>query len=182
MKNKKAAMEMSMGTIVTIVLLMSVLVMGIFFVQKIFGAGTNAVDLTEQQLQSEIGKLFSEDAKVVIYPSSRNIELEPGERGEIGIGIKNIATTAGAATTFNYMAVTDGNGCGLTDEQIENWIIIRKSGSIPVGIGDTGVVRIPFQSPEGTPNCLAGFKINVYRGEGTSDPYKSESFDVVIQS
>ena len=38
--NKKAAMEMSVGTIVTIVLLMSVLVLGIFMIQKIFSGST----------------------------------------------------------------------------------------------------------------------------------------------
>ena len=43
-KSKSGAMEMSVGTMVTIVLLMIVLVLGIFFIQKIFGAGTNAID------------------------------------------------------------------------------------------------------------------------------------------
>ena len=41
MKSKRGAMEMSVGTIVTIVLLMSVLVLGIFLVQKIFKTGMN---------------------------------------------------------------------------------------------------------------------------------------------
>ena len=53
-KNKKAAMEMSVGTIVTIVLLMSVLILGIFLVQNIFKSAKGAVDLTDKQLKNEI--------------------------------------------------------------------------------------------------------------------------------
>ena len=51
MKNKKAAMEMSMGTMVTIILLVVVLVLGIFFIQKIFSSGSNAIDTVDNQVQ-----------------------------------------------------------------------------------------------------------------------------------
>ena len=57
--NSKGAMEMSVGTIVTIVLLMSVLVLGLYFVQKIFASGSNAIDSVDSQVQSEINRLFS---------------------------------------------------------------------------------------------------------------------------
>jgi len=56
-KNKKGAMEMSVGTIVTIVLLMSVLVLGVFLVQKIFQSSTNVVDQVDQQVQNQINQL-----------------------------------------------------------------------------------------------------------------------------
>ena len=54
MKNKKAAMEMSVGNIVTIVLLMTVLVLGIILVQRIFTSGVGVVDLTDEQLSGTI--------------------------------------------------------------------------------------------------------------------------------
>ena len=57
-KNTKGAMEMSVGTIVTIVLLMSVLVLGIFFVSKIFTSSNNAIDSIDSQVQSEINQIL----------------------------------------------------------------------------------------------------------------------------
>jgi len=79
-KHKKAAMEMSVGTIVTIVLLMSVLVLGIFFVQKIFRTGTNAIDTIDSEVQNQISQLFSEEGKkVAIYPTSRQITLKKND-------------------------------------------------------------------------------------------------------
>lgn len=44
MFSKKAAMEMSMGTIVTIVLLMSVLILGLVFVKNIMCSGIILTD------------------------------------------------------------------------------------------------------------------------------------------
>jgi len=82
MKSKKAAMEMSVGTIVTIVLLMSVLVLGLFLVQKIFNLGTGAVDAIDSQVQNEITKIFTEEGKsVAIYPSSGEI-IKEGQRSK----------------------------------------------------------------------------------------------------
>ncbi len=69
MKSRKGAMEMSMGTVVTIVLLMSVLVLGIFLVQKIFKVGTSAIDGIDAKIQGEINEMFADEGeKVIIYP------------------------------------------------------------------------------------------------------------------
>ena len=57
-KNRKAAMEMSVGTIVTIVLLMSVLILGIFLVQKVFRSGSNAIDSVDDEIQNQIIQSF----------------------------------------------------------------------------------------------------------------------------
>ena len=78
--NKTGAMEMSVGTIVTIVLLMSVLVLGIFLIQKIFKTGTSAIDIVDTQITDEMSKLFATEGKnLVIYPSSQQITLRKGD-------------------------------------------------------------------------------------------------------
>src|SRR3989344_5225911 len=91
-KTKIGAMEMSVGTIVTIVLLMSVLVLGIFLVQKIFKTGTSAIDVVDSQIQAEVNKLFAEEGKnFVIYPSSQQITLT---KGDLTIGAGSSPTLA----------------------------------------------------------------------------------------
>ena len=78
--SKRAQMEMSVGTMVTIVLLLIVLVLGIFFIQKIFKSGSNAIDTIDSQTQSELQKLFAnEGAKIAFYPTSRVVVVQRGD-------------------------------------------------------------------------------------------------------
>ena len=58
-KSKIGQMEMSVGTIVTIVLLVTLLILGVVLIKNIFSSAKGVVDLTDQQLRSEISKLFS---------------------------------------------------------------------------------------------------------------------------
>ena len=82
MENKKAAMELSVGTMVTIVLLMIVLVLGIFFIQRIFKVANGAVDLTQQQLRDQLQKTFgSDDQRISIYPETRYVEIKQESTG-----------------------------------------------------------------------------------------------------
>ena len=171
---------MSVGTIVTIVLLMSVLVLGIFLIKNIFSSSKNAIDLTDKQLTSEIEKLFSEESRLVIYPTSMLLKLKQEEAGAVGLGIKNLATSAGQGDTFSYEVVASENNCGLSNSEIEEWIILGKSEeNIQITIGEMEVARVTFQIPSGTPLCSARFRVNVYV-EG--DSYDTESFDVQVKA
>ena len=113
-------MEMSMGTIVTIILLVVVLVLGIFFVQKIFGTGNKAIDQIDVQVQNEINKLFTEEGKkVVVYPNSREISLKQGESGGFGFSIMNV-DNQGETHTYIYKVTTGDanegyNKCGISE-------------------------------------------------------------------
>ncbi len=180
MRNKKAAMEMSMGTIVTIILLVSVLILGIFLVQRIFSSATGAVDLTDQQLKSEINKLFSEDKKLVIYPGTRLVEIGQEEVGGVGIGIKNLLQGADAGSkTFSYeVVVTDASKCAGGETAVANWIQTgRGESNIPIPIGDLSTQKVLFQIPSGTSLCIPRFRVNVF-ADGAA--YATDFFDVQV--
>lgn len=180
MRTKKAAMEMSVGTIVTIVLLMSVLVLGLFLIRGIFSSAKGAMDLTDQELQAEIKKLFAEDSKLAIYPTSKTVKIKVGNDDAIGIGIKNIATNVNSETSFSYTTVVVENNCGLTKEQVEKWISLGKSESdIPIPISEIVSGRVTISIPEGTPNCLARFRVNVQRG---STAYDTDFFEIRVKA
>lgn len=180
MKSNKGAMEMSVGTIVTIVLLMSVLVLGLFLVKNIFSSAKGAVDLTDQQLTKEIEKLFSEDAKVVLYPTTRYLEVKQGESDDIAIGIKNIGKTAQAPTSFSYVVTAGENDCGISLEEQTKWIRLGKEKSdVPIPIGDTEALRVRIQIPEGTPLCLASFDVKVTAGTAQ---YDRDYFDIQVKA
>ena len=163
-KNHKAQMEMSVGTIVTIVLLMSVLVLGIFLVQKIFKTGTSAIDQIDTKIQSEIDMLFSqEDKSVVVYPKERAISIKKGDVGGFGFSIMNKEQIAGS---FSYLisAGEIGSGCQLTKEQADKLIVLGKSGdeiSLPSGSKLDNAILVKFNIPETAPLCQIRYQIDV---------------------
>ena len=59
-KNKKAAIELSIGTVVIIVLAMSMLILGLVLIRNIFTGATESVDQINDNVRSEIIKLFQE--------------------------------------------------------------------------------------------------------------------------
>ena len=185
MRSKRAAMEMSVGTIVTIVLLMSVLVLGIFLIRNIFQSSKGAIDLTDQQLQAEIEKLFSDDStKITLYPTSAKIKIKVGDTDAIGLGIKNIATSFNEGEVFSYEASVLDNTCGLTDTQANALISLGKEREdIQIPISGSRSMKITFQIPEGVPNCLISYTVEVKRGSlSTGTAYDGGDFIVEIKA
>ncbi len=180
-KNRKAAMEMSVGTIVTIVLLMSVLILGIFLVKSIFKSAKGAVDLTDQQLKNEINKLFSEDKRLVIYPGTRHVEIKQEETDGVGIGIKNLLKGREGASRFSYeVIVSDASDCPITESEVAKWIKTgRAESNIPIPVGEVSVQKVLFEIPTGAPLCTARFRVNV-DADGT--PYATDFFDVTVKA
>ena len=163
-KSKRAAMEMSVGTIVTIVLLMSVLVLGIFLIQKIFKTGTSAIDQVDTKIQSEIDRLFAdEDKSVVVYPKEREITISKGDSGGFGFSIMNKEQTAGS---FSYVILVGeiGSGCQLSKEQAESLIVLGKTGTnidLPSGSKLDDAIFVKFNIPETAPLCQIRYSLDV---------------------
>ena len=182
MKNKKAAMEMSVGTIVTIVLLMSVLVLGIFLVQKIFGVGTSAIDQVDTKIQSEIDQLFADEGKkVVIYPKERFISIKKGDSGGFGFSILNKESEVGS---FSYV-ITVGevaSDCIITPEQADKFIVIGKQESdiiLPSGSKLEDAIFVKFKIPESASLCQIRYKIDVQNNGVQYSP--SVGVDLIIK-
>jgi hypothetical protein len=184
MRNKKGQMEMSVGTIVTIVLLVTVLILGIVLIKNIFSSAKSVVDLTDQQLRSEINKLFSEDSKISIYPSTRLVEIKQETTDGVGVGIKNLLTGASGDKKFSYVvAVSDTDiqsKCGINSAAAEEWIVTgRAEEDIPIPSGDFSTQKILFEIPTGAPLCTVRFRINV-DAEGTA--YATDFFDLKVKA
>jgi hypothetical protein len=111
-KNKKAAIELSIGTVVIIVIAMTMLIMGIVLVRNIFGGATQSVNSLNDKVRSEIASLFTEEGeKIVIYGAGadRTIKIKRGTES-FGFVISAIAektntaagSTATASTELQY--------------------------------------------------------------------------------
>ncbi len=173
LKNKKGAMEMSMGTIVTIVLLMSVLVLGIFFVQKIFVVGEDAVELIDDQLQNEIAKLFSEKGKsLMIYPDKAEIRIKAGGDPKgfaFLINNKEIESRDYQYTVFAQPNFDFAEKCGstMTQQKADSYLQLA-SGTISLGPGRTmdRAELVRFKIPETAPPCSIPYRLEIDDEEG----------------
>ena len=184
MENKRAAMELSISTIVVIVLAVTMLILGLVLVRSIFNSGKGVIDLTDQQLREEVNKLFSEDKKMVVYPGTRLIDIKQGNVDGVGIGIKNLLTGESGSKEFSYVVqVSDPDlkkKCGVTEAVAESWITTgRQEDNIPIPAGDLSTQKVLFDIPIGSPLCTLRYRINV-KVDGES--YATDFFDVTLKA
>ena len=182
-QNKKAALELSIGTIVVIVIAITMLILGLVLVQQIFSGAGHNVNEIDQKVRDEIGKLFTEDKKVVIYLPNKLAEIKQGESWGIAFAIKNLETGVSEVSTYSYdVSVSEPNlkrKCGITDSQALNWITTGEADSgIKISPGGTTYGLIRFNIPEGAPLCTVRFHLNIKR-DGTDEP--TDFFDVEVK-
>lgn len=171
---------MSVGTMVTIVLLMIVLVLGIFFIQKIFATGTNAIDTIDNQVQSELQKLFSsEGARLAFYPTSRDVVIKKGDTPR-GFAFQVRNNDVEDATFMYETEATDASKCGTSfTKEDANDMLLGGIGEIDVGRGEVseGII-VKFIVPETAPPCTIAYNFKVSK-DGSS--YSGLNFFLTIK-
>lgn len=167
-RNKKAQMQMSVGTIVTIVLLMTVLILGLVLVRTIFKGAIDNVNSIDQSVKTEINKLFAEDdsRKIIIYPPSRKIIIKKGNKNYLGFAfsIRNVEVTEGKFTYEVFVNDPDiRENCNINIEEAESWIKLGRTGSvnIPPGSSMSEPEFVRFLIPDNAPPCAIRYGINV---------------------
>ncbi|MEK6828625.1 MAG: hypothetical protein AABY15_00730 [Nanoarchaeota archaeon] len=167
--NKKAAIEMSMTTFVTIVLVVIVMVLGIFFVQRIFQSSTNAIDSIDSQVQSEINKLFAGEGTLLsVYPSSRQVTFKTGDTNKgFAFSVKN---DVNERKDFTYAIGVDPNfdftrcGSAFTKTMANSWLVVD-TGSFTLGRAGTSdsPELVLLTIPKTSPACTIPYKLEVKR-------------------
>lgn len=179
----RGAIELSIGTLVIIVLAMTMLILGIVLLKNIFSSAEGVVDMTDDQLREEINKLFGEDKKLIMYPSSRKVEIQQGETDGFGFGLKNLIEGSSGGTFSYEVVVSDPDlrtKCGVSEKEAEAWIVTgRAEDNIELGAGGFTTGKILIKVPEGSALCTLRYRLNV-KHEGQN--YASDLMDVVIKS
>lgn len=189
MDSKKAAVELSIGTIVIIVLAMAMLILGLVLIRGIFKGATDNVDEINEKVREEIKNLFvDEDERAVIKLTESTAVVKQGSEFGIAFGLRNTDRGAVGAQTFKYNTILDDlqikENCGVSKEIAERWIRFG-SGQISVNPGDFDAERIKIIIPEDSPLCETKYRIIIYRpekGESQNSPYEDLSFFVKIEA
>ena len=167
LKNKKAAMEMSVGTIVTIVLLMTVLVLGLVLIRTIFSSGVRSVNQIDDKVRSAINEMFITDdnQKLAIYPSDSKIKIKQGTQGEgFAFSVRNADLEAqDFKFTIEVDSAFDIKGkCKITSSDAEEWLDIPGgSFSLPGSGAMENPELVLYNIPELAPTCTIPYKIEI---------------------
>ena len=181
-KNKKAALELSIGTIVILVLAMSMLILGLILIRAIFTGAKYNVETMNKKVEAEINKLFVEDQRAVLYLPNRIAEVKQGDEFGLGFGINNVIATQ----KFRWqVTVADDNirrKCGVSEREAEAWITTGGTGSVEVASGQKYTDIVRFNIPEGSVSdistCIIRYKLEIKKEDGT--PFTTEPFDIDI--
>jgi len=181
-KNKKAAFEMSMTTVIVIVLSMVMLILGVTLVQKIFQAGFNVVDITDQKTRDAINEKLGvgQEEELQFYLEGNTQEISQGETFGVAFRFSPEPIT-GVYSYETKVTEVDPNKCGtIKKEGAESTTIgLGKSGSLGTinsGAYQYGLIKITI--PKEYPiNCEIRYLVNIYK-DGSETAYKSVNFDI----
>jgi hypothetical protein len=175
--NKKAAFEMTMGTIVIIVLAVSMLVLGLVLTKKIMCSGMVMTDKIDQAVSSQISGLFGgQDFGIKCMGDSETPITFGGGGGRQLICVIN--TLEGGPYTITYKSsesgVLTGTGNGAIVDLSNVGITVLDSGwSGTVSPGKKTVPVVILKIPQKVP--LSNLKL-VIQVRGPEYPGAGESF------
>ncbi len=198
-RGKRAAIEMSMTTIIVIVLSVVFLILGLGLLRMIYGTATTSIGTIDQKLQSQLLSLFADETKntfmkpddgqIQVRPDTTNFGFIIGARTKYGNPIKNwpelqyrlvLDTTSNCYTRLGVTAVKNwfaSSKIATSDADTATYNSINGGYD-----GDTGFARIQLDIPKGIPMCTQTVfydfidKTNV----GDTEPIGAGSFTIQI--
>ena len=163
LRQKKGAFELSMTTVVIIVLAMVMLVLGLTLVKTIFGGAIYNVETINEKVRGEINKLFvTGEQKIVVYLANQQATIKQGEDFGVAFGIKNIERgLAGVDNRFTYeVSPSDPDiqtKCGIPGTSTIPWIQTGRIDTVTIPQGDTYYGLARFVLPKGAPLWFVTF-------------------------
>jgi hypothetical protein len=163
-KGKKAAFELSMSTVVIVVLSMTMLGLGLFLVNSIFRGATNSVTDINEKVKGEISSLFVDESnKIIVNLGADRTARVKADTKNFGVsfGAKTLdGSSVGSRTRMKYELSLDQDSEGNCADEIGTRAVedffqqnIGTKISFDEFEGDTAFTIIQLDIPEGTPLC-----------------------------
>lgn len=123
---------MSMGTIVTIVLMVTVLIIGLVFVRNTMCAGISLSTQITDKYANEIKGLYGADEYGVKCMGEGGEQIKLGDGGTRQIGCMILTQTPG---TYKLEVTGVKSLKGASDQEVQSWVLDKSgfNGLVPVG-------------------------------------------------
>ncbi len=170
MQSKKGAIELSMTTIIVIVMGVTLLVLGLVFIRGIMLKTTGLTEEAFADAEREIQQRIGASDKIYVSGGLR-WEAEPGKSLARVIGIRNFDPNPDSSAPFTVdMISTDNRG-------EKEWFIITQPGEIKAG--EISIVPIEVKLPSSIPPGTSyPFRIVVKKG---NEEHASQGVIISVQ-
>lgn len=163
-QNKKG-FEMSINTIVILVIAVTMLILGIVLVKTIMCGAMNLAATTNEGAQAQINKLFSTEggSEVSCMGTSNPIDIIPGRYNYLGCGFN---AKSGKLYNYNYTLISAQTKESKTDikaDVLKSWIVDKSSltGSTEIQAGQTGYGQFIIIPPEDADEAVLIFNYRI---------------------
>jgi len=145
--SKKASIEMSMGTIVVIVLSVTILIFGMIFIKNIMCSGIIMTNQIDEKVSNEIKSLFGSGDYGVRCMGEGGQEVTIGDGGKRHI-VCIISTDTQYTYNLNIKSVESISNTGASTSQVQKWIISEDWTGL-VSVGQTAQTVLLLDIPRG---------------------------------
>jgi hypothetical protein len=181
--SKKAAIEMSMTTIVVIVLSVTILIFGMIFIKNIMCSGVSIVNGLDEKIKNELVSLFGTDNYGVECVGEGATEQSYGDDGTRYIICVINADQAGTYK-FKTLGVKKIGSIGESQAEINNWVVSSgvKEVKVVSGIEDVSVLTLEIPKSVSSTNLEIEIEES-FKREGTSefDDVKTHTSHIKIE-
>lgn len=172
MMNKKAGFEMSVTTLVVIVIAIVLLILGLVFVKQIFGTATKSVSQVDLQVRNQLQKMFGEEGRdIIVY--SKEVNIRPtGESISIAFAARNPAGGSVSNLKYKVSLIEGRDDCIAKNGRtaVESWFIIPKALDTPQSFNsyetDIAYGDIVVSIPKGTLLCSQRVSVKLMYSQG----------------
>lgn len=161
--NNKAALQLSISTIVVVVLAMAMLVLGMVLVRTIMCSGIQLTQEIDQSTRNEIKDLFQNNEYGVKCMGQGNKEVTIADGGRRNVGC---VITAKDNKRYDIDADVEALGDGVSTRKVNEWIIDEGwEGDVMPGTKTVPVVV--FDIPQNTPDTTLKVTYTIKSDTGT---------------
>ncbi|MBU0957254.1 MAG: hypothetical protein KKF56_00430 [Nanoarchaeota archaeon] len=174
---KKGAIELSVGTIVIIVLGVTMLVLGMIFVKSIMCSGIVLTGEIDEKVSNEIRDLFGAKEYGVKCHGEGTDESKLGDGGRRKIACI-INEDEDSTYRFRNIDITSLKGASTSD--VRRWILDDDVGTLKVRPGKTTVAVIILDIPKKVTDSSLKIEMDVERTTGDSGTPSTETHTLYI--
>lgn len=171
--DKKAAFELSMSTVVIIVLAMTLLVLGLTLIRKIIKMGTGVIDITDAGVRAKLNKILGEEGRdITVGLPDKTAVGRPGGKPFNAPIIVNTQDIIGDPQDLKYIVSLEKDGECIEkngEKMVESFFKMStgKSRSFDEWEGNMAYASIDLQIPKTAKLCIQ--KVYVDIKSGTQD-------------
>lgn len=172
LNNKEGAIELSITTIIIVVIGVTLLILGLVLVKNIFGGATKATDVLNEKTINTMAQLFGDETSDVIVKlgSDKTVSVSPDSKTNVVVLARTLdgtpATQSRLKATFS-LDPANGNNCIspsiLGEVRTKKLFVTPLNQPQPFDQASGAVAGISFEIsvPKGTPICSQKVRVVV---------------------